>query len=459
MTEETQALATRQEMPLVTQAYSPEAMVAQVHLIQDVMGKVMKDGEHYGVIPGTNKPSLLKPGAEKLSMTFRLRPEFKIDRSDLAHGHREYEIVCTLFDPSGASQGQGVGSCTTMESRYRWRKAEQACPECGKPCIIRGKKEYGGGWLCFKKKGGCGAKFNDGDPRIENQDMGRVENEDIADAYNTVLKMAKKRAMVDAVLTATAASDIFTQDTEDMAANAGQAEAPAATPPPATLNEDWRDAFAKWREALGDKAYLAVLLTFSVQAGNEINLTEETAKEMMAAFKEARAISGQAKAVEQAPSKEERPIDLDTYQRLAAAYKAHLGEDPYHGLLAPYTDNGEGKSNTVPEGMRPRALQTLHTACVTGASEDAPFPDVIYWTEACLMKKPDLLEGIQALQQGIEGVDALRTAYLGEAPDKALQPALRVYHAALSQLLWEKAAQQADETPAEQMDGELFGPE
>jgi ssDNA-binding Zn-finger/Zn-ribbon topoisomerase 1 len=225
--QETTALATRQDMAIVTQAVSPEAMVAQVHLIQEVMGKVMKDGEHYGIIPGTNKPSLLKPGAEKLSMTFRLRPEFRIDRSDMERSHREYEIVCTLYDPSGASQGQGVGSCTTMESRYRWRKAEQACPECGKPTIIRGKKEYGGGWLCFAKKGGCGAKFPDGDPQIENQNMGRVENEDIADVYNTVLKMAKKRAFVDAILTATAASDIFTQDTEDMAANETQA-APGA---------------------------------------------------------------------------------------------------------------------------------------------------------------------------------------------------------------------------------------
>ena len=37
---------------------------AQVALIQDVMKSVMKDGEHYGVIPGCGKkPSLLKPGA------------------------------------------------------------------------------------------------------------------------------------------------------------------------------------------------------------------------------------------------------------------------------------------------------------------------------------------------------------------------------------------------------------
>jgi hypothetical protein len=40
----------------------------------------------------------------------------------------------------------------------------------------------------------------------------RVENPDIADCYNTVLKIAKKRAHVDAMLTATAASDIFTHE-------------------------------------------------------------------------------------------------------------------------------------------------------------------------------------------------------------------------------------------------------
>jgi hypothetical protein len=44
----------------------------------------------------------------------------------------------------------------------------------------------------------------------------KVEHDNPADYYNTCLKMAKKRAHVDAILTATAASDIFTQDIEDM---------------------------------------------------------------------------------------------------------------------------------------------------------------------------------------------------------------------------------------------------
>lgn len=40
-----------------------------------------------------------------------------------------------------------------------------SCPHCGAVgAIIQGKPEYGGGWLCYKKKGGCGAKY-EVDPR------------------------------------------------------------------------------------------------------------------------------------------------------------------------------------------------------------------------------------------------------------------------------------------------------
>jgi len=227
-------------------AMTPERIRSQVNLIQEVMRGVMKEGEHYGVIPGCgDKPSLLKSGAEKLSTTFRLAPSYNIEKTDLPNGHREYEVICTLTHiNSGVEVGQGVGSCTTMESKYRYRKGEQKCPKCGKEAIIKGKKEYGGGWLCYQKKGGCGAKFQDGDPAIENQNMGRIEHDNPADYFNTVFKMAKKRAYVDAVITSTAASDFFTQDIEDMAEVIAPNNSPPApsgstsypdnnTPPPA----------------------------------------------------------------------------------------------------------------------------------------------------------------------------------------------------------------------------------
>jgi hypothetical protein len=66
------------------------------------------------------------------------------------------------------------------------------------------------------KKGGCGATFHSTTSEITKQETGRVENPDIADVYNTVLKMAKKRAQVDATLTAVGASDLLTQDLEDL---------------------------------------------------------------------------------------------------------------------------------------------------------------------------------------------------------------------------------------------------
>lgn len=198
---------------------SVKTIVARKRQIAEVMDAVMKDGEHYGKIPGCgDKPSLFKAGAEVLATTFGLAPTFKISRTDLGGaGHREYEIVCTLHHiATGAVVGEGVGCCSTMESKYRYRRGERACPHCKKSTIIKGKDEYGGGWLCYAKRGGCGAKWADGAKEIEAQETGRVENPDLADTYNTVLKMAKKRAQVDCTLTAVGASDLLTQDLEDL---------------------------------------------------------------------------------------------------------------------------------------------------------------------------------------------------------------------------------------------------
>ncbi len=200
-----------------TMAHTVGEVVAQVQLIQGMMDKVMIEGDHYGTIPGCGiKKVLLKPGAEKLSLVFKLACKYKIDVHDLPRNHREVSITCSIYhQTSGIFLGEGVGSCSTEESKFRWRTAKRACPECGAETIINGKVEYGGGFLCWKAKGGCGAKFLIDDKRILDQPLGRIENEDIADTHNTVLKMAKKRAQVDAILSVTAASDIFTQDLEE----------------------------------------------------------------------------------------------------------------------------------------------------------------------------------------------------------------------------------------------------
>lgn len=225
-----QALTVRdavQALDAIGRKAAIDDLLNKVALVQEVMERVMHDGEHYGKIPGCgDKPALLKAGAEKLGMTFRLKAQFDVTERDLGRAHREYSVKCCLSDGN-----MGVGSCSTMESKYRYRSSERKCPKCGKAAIIAGKAEFGGGWLCWAKKDGCGEKFKKDDSAITSQPTDKVEHDNPADYYNTCLKMGKKRAHVDAIITATACSDIFTQDVEEMVQST---ESTPTTPAPVT---------------------------------------------------------------------------------------------------------------------------------------------------------------------------------------------------------------------------------
>lgn len=228
-------------VPVAAQAYEMTVrdMVEQVTKIQEVMSALMKPDTHYGVIPGTPKPTLFKPGAEKLCMLFRLDPQYESTET-WDGAHLTVKTRCTLHHiPTGERRGSGEGSCSTKETKYAYRKGERKCPACGKEAIIKGQEKFGGGWLCWKKKDGCGAKYRDGDKAIESQEAGRVANPDLPDCYNTVLKMSNKRALIAAVLNVTAASDIFTQDIEELPEfeRAQPAPAPAAQPKIKTEDE------------------------------------------------------------------------------------------------------------------------------------------------------------------------------------------------------------------------------
>lgn len=209
--------------------------VEALKAIRTFVASELKPGVDFGLIPGTgDKPTLLKPGAEKIALYYQTRISYAIDRMELGDGHIEFQVRCDLLARSnGATASEGYGSCCTMESKYRWRKADRVCPLCGQPSIIKGREEYGGGWLCFAKKGGCGAKYHDGDQSIEGQQTGRVENVDVWDSRNTCLKMGLKRALVSAVLSLGSLSELFTQDVEDIYdLSPGAPERPQASPEP-----------------------------------------------------------------------------------------------------------------------------------------------------------------------------------------------------------------------------------
>lgn len=186
------------ELELVHQPLSAMEVRAQVNLIQEVMGSVMKDGTHFGKIPGAGeKPTLFKAGAEKLASTFRLAVEPIVE--ELSHGDEFRVRVIARITEMGSERflGSGVGEASSNESKYMWRAA--VCPEEFEqtPEHLRRLK-----W----NKG-----YNNKPAWSQNQ-----VRMNVADVANTVLKMAKKRAMVDGILTVTGASDIFTQDIEEL---------------------------------------------------------------------------------------------------------------------------------------------------------------------------------------------------------------------------------------------------
>lgn len=213
------------------------AQIRAINQFQKVAKANMVPGLDFGIIPGTQKPTLLKPGAEKISKLLGLADTYDIIEQveDWAKPFFHYVIRCTLTSiSSDVVISTGLASCNSMEARYRWRDSKRKCPSCGAEAIIKGKAEYGGGWICFKKQGGCSAKFTEGEPSIESQKAGRVENDDIYSQVNTILKMARKRALVDAALSAGRLSAIFTQDLEDAVGVDVEAEpAHTETPKPA----------------------------------------------------------------------------------------------------------------------------------------------------------------------------------------------------------------------------------
>lgn len=135
--------------------------MTKISQFQTVIQKTLHQNHDYGIVPGTDKPTLLKPGAEKILMMMGLRSEFEIVDStrDWEKGFFQYQVRCKLYK-GDVLITEGLGCCNTRERKY-----------------IK-------------------------------QDPYTLDN--------TILKMAKKRALIDATLLVASLSDIFTQDLEDM---------------------------------------------------------------------------------------------------------------------------------------------------------------------------------------------------------------------------------------------------
>ena len=183
----------------VVDAHTAAEFRAQVTRIQEVMKEIMQKDQHFGVIPGTQKPTLYKAGSEVLLSTFRIAVDPEVVDLSTPDEIRYRIIARGVHMGTGVTVGAGVGEASSNEEKYKWRDA--VCNEEFDYTEEHRRR------VKFQKD------WNAQPDGYRRRYQVRAEPADIA---NTILKMAKKRAQIDLTLTALAASDIFTQDLEDM---------------------------------------------------------------------------------------------------------------------------------------------------------------------------------------------------------------------------------------------------
>lgn len=233
-------------MPIMNIARAVERYNALVEFTQ----QIMKDGKDFGTVPGTDKPTLLKPGAEKLCNFFGLSPKFtiieKVERWDGDEPLFYYVYKCQLYRGE-TLLGEGDGSCNSRESKYRYRwVGESQLPKGSDKSRYEARDgsvtemdfaiqkaettgKYGkpsSYWQAFKDAVANGTaerttkEIKNGEKKPAwkiSAPVFRVPNPDICDQVNTIQKMAQKRSFIAASLIACNASEYYTQDMEDLA--------------------------------------------------------------------------------------------------------------------------------------------------------------------------------------------------------------------------------------------------
>jgi hypothetical protein len=167
-----------------------QGTLTKITQFQQLVQSQLKQNHDYGIIPGTPKPTLLKPGAEKILMLMGLRSEFEIVDStrDFEKGFFQYQVRCKLYR-GDILITEGLGAANTKESRYL--------------------------------------------------------KHDPYTIDNTVLKIAKKRALIDAVLLVASLSEVFTQDLEDIDLKGNQLPKNEKQRQQQSLTPDSNDAISK----------------------------------------------------------------------------------------------------------------------------------------------------------------------------------------------------------------------
>lgn len=253
MPNELTAVIERTSVPsTVMPAMDIHAALERYGAIKTFVSGVMVDGLDYGEIPGTDRKTLLKPGAEKLATIFALTPKFEmLDsmqdwRGEQTSGEPFFSFTyrCRLYRGDWLV-AECEANANSWEDRYRWRwvredqipkgqhpedlvarvstafeytfaiNRAETTGKYGKPAAYwqRFADAIASGKAVAETRQSSTGKTLEG-YRIDSVSY-RVPNENIFTQVNTLMKIAQKRAFVGAVLIGVNASNYFTQDVED----------------------------------------------------------------------------------------------------------------------------------------------------------------------------------------------------------------------------------------------------
>jgi hypothetical protein len=186
----------------LTMACAPSEAKKRLQELQAFVKSNMEPNVDFGIIPGTNKPSLYQPGAQKLAEIYgfghRFLPVEQV--KDWEHGFFYFEYRCVVFSRrDGRDVAEGIGSCNSRESKYgdRW--------------VFDREVPAGLDIAKLKTREGKSKK-----PPYGSYKLYLVPNPDPYSLVNTIQKMAAKRAYIHAVIAATRSSGLLTQDVEDL---------------------------------------------------------------------------------------------------------------------------------------------------------------------------------------------------------------------------------------------------
>ena len=172
------------EVAFIGTALTPDQVRARAQWVRDVTKSALVEGVDYGVIPGTGgKPALLKPGAEMLLLAAGLG--FTMDKRDDYDARAHHGVTYTATVHRGdAVVAQSDGYAGYDESRFYTSAEESERRERANAARYQ--------------RGANPSKFTE-----------------YRAPWNTLVKMAQKRALVGAVLNACAASGLFIADVDD----------------------------------------------------------------------------------------------------------------------------------------------------------------------------------------------------------------------------------------------------